>query len=152
MRRGGYLLRKVPAGIAVAPFEFMFLCAYGLASGNLLMDELRHHHDVTLHVLPFRGWVLTTWLAVLLAGCVMGAFGILSSARWPRVGMRLERGGLIAAGCMIVVYMAGIISMFGFSVNISLVTIFLELLAFVYKIVLIGHALDALENPGEKPR
>lgn len=152
MKRGSSILRKVPAGLAVAPFEFMFLCAYGLGSGNLLLDQVRRHRDAALHVLPFRGWVLTAWLAVLLCGCVLGATGILASAGSPRVGLRLERGGLAAAGCMIVVYLAGIISMFGFSTNITLVTIFLELLAFIYKIILIGHALDALENPGDRPR
>lgn len=138
--------------MAVAPFEFMFLCAYAVASGNLMIDRIRGYQDVTLHALPFKGAVLTAWLAVLLCGCVMGAVGILASARSPRIGLRLERGGLVAAGCMIFVYLAGIIALIGFSVNISVVTVFLELLAFVYKIMLIGHALDALENPGDRPR
>jgi hypothetical protein len=153
MRKTGlarYMLKKLPVGIATGPFEFAFMAAYALLSGKYLFDIASGSglaDTVTLASLPLQGVVLDSWLAILFVSTVVTCVGLLSAGYKPLVGMRLERSGLCGAGAMILVYLLELVNRSGFSVGLGTATIALELLAVLYRVVLLGQALDILTEP-----
>lgn len=148
------LVRRLPAGIASAPFEFMLLAAYTLISGNYLVELIRTGtNDPTLKlVLPFTPLELTAWAAMLFIGALCTVVGLLTISRKPIIGLQAERAGLSLAGCMIAVYTVGVIDLVGFKFNLSIVLTTLELSAFAYKVAVIGQALESTIKPNGDPR
>lgn len=151
MRRIGFarfVLKRLPVGFAASPFEFVFMGAYALISGKYLAELAlgTHAQDlVSLAAVPLlRGDRLDVWLGLLFAGAVCACLGILVNGYRPIIGLRMERSGLCAAGAMIAFYEFAVYNAIGFSFGIGFVTILGLLVATLYKIVLIGQALDVL--------
>lgn len=143
-----YVIKRLPVGFAASPFEFVFMLAYALISGKYLA-EIALGTDPTdlasLSAVPLlRGDVLNAWLVTLLIGTICACMGLLAIGYRPILGLRLERSGLCAAGAMIAYYEFAVYNAIGFSFGIGFITIIGLLLATLYKIVLIGQALDAL--------
>lgn len=145
---GRFVIKWLPAGIATAPFEFAFFIAYALAAGKYLLDTLLYGHGrdaAALAALPLKGAELTGWLIVLLVGSLFVCSGLVLTGKHPFVGLSLERAGLIGGGTAIGVYLVQIISsQHGFSFSIGLFTVVVELLAVLYRTLLVGQVLDRI--------
>lgn len=145
-----YVVRRLPVGIAAAPFESAFFLTYLLVSAKYLLDIMLFgvaRDAATLNALPLKGDSLNWWLASLFAGSLAVCVGLLFNGYRPILGFRLERAGLCSAGAMIVVYVLELYSFVGFSFNLGFITILLELGAVLYRIALVGRALDSLTEP-----
>lgn len=139
----GFLVHKMPVGIAVSPFEFAILLGYTIASTKLIVELSSHSQDILIKALPFKGTELLLWLILLLIGSLTGAAGLLLTGRRPvYLGLQVERAGLFLVGALITTYLAGIADLIGWTAaNLTLVATFFQVLAFAYKIVQISQAL-----------
>jgi hypothetical protein len=99
MRKTGlakFLAKRLPVGISLAPFEFAFMAAYGIATGKYLADKLFYAVDPdvsSLALLPIKGATLWFWVAALFIGCLMACAGLLVNGYRPLLGFRMERAG-----------------------------------------------------------
>lgn len=157
MRKTGfarYMIRRLPVGFAASPFEFVFMLTYALTSGHYLLDIILGRRDIIpLAALPLKGDTLNAWLVILFVSATVTCIGLLVNGYRPIGGLRLERSGLCGAGSMIAVYLFELYSVIGFSFNIGFITIVGLLVATLYKVALIGQALDTLtERKGSSPQ
>lgn len=150
-----YVIKRLPVGFAAAPFEFAFFLTYLIVSAKYLLDIILFgvaRDAATLNALPLKGDSLDWWLGSLFAGSLCVCVGLLVNGYRPILGFRLERSGLCAAGAMIVVYVLELDSLIGFSFSLGFTTILLELVAVLYRILLVGRALDLLTEPKKRAK
>ena len=151
---GAWIVRKIPIGITAAPFEFAFMAGYALSAGKVIVDRLTGStaSGITIRQLPFGGsWEVYYWLGLLFIGALTACVGLLTISKNALFGLQLERAGLFAAGAAILIYLGKIAAALGVNATVSsigLVVILLELLAVIYKIVLINHALHDAPKKG----
>lgn len=137
------LTRRIPVGVAVAPFEFAWMLGYGVASGKILWDLVFSGSDPAIVALPFGFRETVTWLILLLLGSVLCSVGLVLTGRRRLLGVHMERAGLYMAAAAILTYLAGIINRIGFSANLTLVTTSFMLLAALYRVVLLTQIIDS---------
>lgn len=137
------MVRKMPVGIALSPFEFAIMVGYIVGSAKILAELSDHSQDLLIKALPFTGGELLLWLIILLVGSLTAAMGlILTGRRSIYFGLQLERAGLFLVGGAVATYLAGIAELIGWSAaNLTLVATFFQLIALVYKIAQISQAL-----------
>lgn len=160
-RFGRFVVRKLPVGIAAAPFEFAFMLGYAISTGKVLVDLMDSSGSsrITLAALPFgHGYAVYYWVALLFVGTLTALVGLLTVSKRPLLGLQVERAGLYAAGAAVTVYLGKIIVLVGLgsaTTSIGLLAVFLQLLAIAYKILLINQTLhhapthDKNQNPGD---
>ena len=141
---GRFIVRRVPASIAASPFEFFFVMAYAVAAGNYLVQIGLHGVTTLPPGFPIRGDLEIYFWAIFFAGAVLTDIGLVIGSHRPLIGLRVERAGLLSFGAMIVAYLAAVVDLVGFTINIGIATIVLELLAVAYRTTLIGQALDRI--------
>jgi hypothetical protein len=149
-----FVVRKMPPGIALEPFEFSIMLAYIVTSTKLLIELADRSNDVLIKALPFRGLELLAFLVILLAGSLTGAVGLILRGHRPIFfALQVERAGLFLVGGAILTYLAGIINLIGPTLsNLTLVTTAFQLVALLYKGAQISQTIGRGQGSGSGKR
>ena len=142
------LLNKIPVGIAAGPFEFAVAVGYFATVLQVLTNPLQRRL-VSRELFPGGG--LTLWLVTALVSTVFTIIGQLIVAYHPKVGLNLERFGLMGIAAIVGSYIWLVWDHLG-DLSLVLETDGATFLACVYKVIVIGVALEGMTRRNGKDR
>lgn len=141
------MLKRVPVGVLLAPFEFgtaVTWLAYGI---RLMVDNFTPGHDLLRATLPLSGTEFTLWSILLPTSAAMMIIGLISTVVWPVSGLYIERTGLIGMAVTIATLMYALVTTAHLSlISLTAINTGTTILVVILRFVVIGQTLDTLRK------
>lgn len=140
------IIDVVPIGIAAGPFEAAVAVGY-FATVVQVLTNSKERSLLSFELFPGGG--LTLWLVTALVAAVITVLGQLLISTRTRLGLNLERLGLLGIAAIIASYIWLLWAHLGRG-SVAVETNGATLVACLYKILTIGAALDGLSESSSR--
>lgn len=145
--RRAALIKRMPTGVVLAPFEFgtaVTWLAYGI---RLLIDNFTAGADPIRATLPLNGLEFTVWSFMLPLSAALMIIGLVATVVWPIAGLYVERAGLLGMSVTLFTLTYALVVNAHLSlISLAAINAGTTILVVVFRFMIIGSALESFRR------